>query len=240
VRGDADQAAFDAIASLLVDLLDKADPQARAVAASDVEGDEGVSLIQERVVETLLDKARALPPDSLNPFRRLLEGQLPSIWEELEPELQTMLISAEYFGSTAPDGADHSGAVLGLCAACERLLCGEGGLMSRMAQALPAQLHSRLTLGSAKLMNKARKPRSADGKAIRDFLEAEADFGIDELLALSSDLQHLNDYRIAAAHTKVVDRERWQTCQGLVLGRGDEEGAGLLARLAAARVVSGA
>jgi hypothetical protein len=238
-RGDGDADAFDAIAKLLVDLFDKADPGARAFAAEGAEGEEAVAGIQERVVAALLDKARALPPDSLDPFRRLLEGQLPSIWEELDPELRTMLVSAEYFGATAPDGADHSGAVLGLSAACERLLCGEGGLLKRMKEALPAHVRSRITLGSASLVNKARRPQGAAGRAIRRFLETEVDADLADLLTLSSDLQHLNGHRTAAAHTAVVDRERWQTCQGLVLGRGDKEGAGLLARVLAVRAPAG-
>lgn len=239
-RSHGDDPAFDAIAGLLVDLLDEADPGARAFAAGGAEGEEALALVQERVVKALLDKAHALVPGTLDPFRRLLEGQLPSIWDELEPDLQTMLTSAEYFGSTAPDGADHSGPVLGLCAACERLLCGEGGLMRRMASELPDHVNSRVTLGSVKLVNKARSPQGAAGQAIRGFLDAETSADIDELLALSSDLQHLNGHRIAAAHTQVIDRERWQVCRGLVLGRGDEEEAGLLARLLAIRAPAGA
>jgi hypothetical protein len=239
-RGVDDTAAFDAVAELLVEMLDEVDPGARAIAAGGAAGEEAISLVQERVVAALLDKARALPPGSLDPFRRLLEGQLPATWSALEPEVQVMLVSAEYFGATAPDGADHSGAVLGLCAACERILCGEGGLMKRMSEALPDHVRRPVTLGSVKLVHKARRPQGEAGQAIRAFLTNDVDAGIDDLLALASDLQHLNERRIAAAHTEVIDRERWQACRGLVLGHGDQDAPGLLARLAGVRSPTGA
>lgn len=230
-RGDADDPAFDAIAALLVGLFDSADPGARAFAAGGAEGEEALALIQERVVEALLDRARALPPDSLDPFRRLLEAQLPTLWGQLEDDLQTMLVSAEYFGATAPDGADHSGSLLGLCAACERLLCAGEGPLARLAAGLPEHVRSPVTLGGAVLLKKAEKPKGEAGRAIRAFLETETSFDLDALFALSSDFFRLNDHRRAAAHTEVIGRERWQQCQGLVLGRGDQEGEGLLSRL---------
>jgi hypothetical protein len=230
-----DAAAFDALAALLVELLDEADPGARSFLAGAAEGEEALALVQARVVEALLDRAHALTPGSLDPFERLLEGQLPSIWDELEPQPRTMLVSAEYFGSTAPDGADLSGPVLGLCAACERVLCTEGGLLERLAIGIPEHVRSPVTLGAAILLKKAERAKHEEGKAVRAFLEAEAELDLEEVFALSSDLMRLNEHRRAAAHTDVIGRERWQTCQGLVLGRGDEEGAGLLARLLATR-----
>jgi hypothetical protein len=229
-RDEEDLPAFDALAALLVELLDEADPEARSFAAG--AGEQGdVVAVQARVVEALLERARSLPPATLEPFRRMLEERLPAIWPQLGSEMQTILVSAEYFGATAPEEADLSGPVLGLGAACERLLCGEGSVMARLAEEMPEHVNSPVTLGSSMLLKKAQKPREQRDRAIRAFLEADPELEQEQVLALSSDLLRLNEQRIAAAHLKVVSRDDWKTCQGIVLGRGDERETGLLARL---------
>ena len=97
--------------------------------------------MQEKAVTDLLLRAQALPTGSLDPYRHLLRSQLPTVWDRLDEDIKTILVTAEYFGATAPEGADLSGPLLGLSAACERLLCGAGQLLDRLARAHP-ELHA--------------------------------------------------------------------------------------------------
>lgn len=225
-------AAFEKLARFLVDLLDRMDPGARSLAGAGG-GEEETAMIQQRVVDDLLARG-AGRPDSLEPYRHVLESQLPTIWPGLDEELKTILVTAEYFGATAPPDADLSGPVLGLCAACERMLCGPDGVLSRMAEAHPEHVRSPVTLGAAVLLKRAKLPRNEGDEAVRAFLDGDASVDTDAVLDLASDLLRLNGHRRAAAHTEVVMRDGWQASRGLVLGRGDLAQTGLLARLAAA------
>jgi hypothetical protein len=233
-RFEADAPAFDALAQLLVQVLNSMDPDARAVGAGDGPNDEAVTQIQERAVADLLARAQSLQPGSLEPYRHMMESQLPIVWAELDEEIRTILVTAEYFGATAPEGADLSGPLLGLCSVCERLLFGPGTLFSRMAEAHPDHVHSPPTLGASILLKRARKPRDEADRVVREFIDRDRSVDADALLALAGDLLGLNDHRRAAAHTEVIQRERWQAGHGLVLGRGDVAESGLLPRLIAA------
>lgn len=233
-RYEEDSPAFDALASLLVDLLDRMDPDARLFGDGADQTDEAVTRVQERVVADLLARAQSLPPGSLDPYRHLMESQLPTVWPVLDDEIQTILVTAEYFGASAPGGADLSGPLLGLCSVCERLLCGPGALFDRMAQAHPSHVRSPVTLGAAMLLKRARKPRDETDHVVRSFIDCDPGIDSNGILQLAGKLLALNEHRRAAAHTEVILRERWQTGHGLVLGRGDIEESGLLPRLVAA------
>jgi hypothetical protein len=47
----------------------------------------------------------------------MLSSTIPTTWPALDADLQTILVTAEYFGAAAPAGADLSGPLLGLSAA---------------------------------------------------------------------------------------------------------------------------
>lgn len=234
-RGDEDDVAFDALADALLDALDELDPDARAQAGGAAVGsEEHIVAIQEKAVSDLLLRAQQLPTGSLDPYQHLLRSQLPTIWDELDADIRTILVTAEYFGATAPDGADLSGPLLGMSAACERLLCGAGQVLDRLAQAEPQYVRSPVTLGSAILLKKARKPKEPNAQAVRDFIDQDAATDGPALLALAGALMKLNEHRKAAAHTEVVGRERFQKGHAIVLGSGDSATPGLLPQIVAA------
>lgn len=234
-RGAADGEAFDALAEILLAALDELDPSARSQAEGPgAESEEHTARVQEKAVTDLLLRAQALPAGSLDPYRHLLRSQLPAIWDGLDGEVQTILVTAEYFGATAPDGADLSGPLLGVSAACERLLCGNGQVLARLAAALPDDVYSPVTLGSAIIIKKARRPKDDASQRVRDFIDGDAATDGTALLDLAGSLMGLNDFRKAAAHTEVVGRDRFQDGRAMVLGSGDSATPGLLARIVAA------
>ena len=234
-RGAEDDAAFDALADVLVAALDELDPHARTHASgSDPGTEDHLARVQEKAVTDLLLRAQALPTGSLDPYWHLLRSQLPAVWDRLDDDIRTILVTAEYFGATAPEGADLSGPLLGLSAACERLLCGSGQVLDRLATAHPQYVRSPVTLGSALLLKRARRPREPYEQAIRTFIDSDPTIDSVALMAITGELLDLNDHRRAAAHTEVVMRERWQQGHALVLGSGDSATPGLLPRLVAA------
>ena len=80
------------------------------------------SRLQALAAEQLQQLASQLPSTMLNPIRGMLEALLDGVWAELGERVQSMLVSSVYFGHSAPDGADRSGPVLGLCAAVETFI----------------------------------------------------------------------------------------------------------------------
>jgi hypothetical protein len=234
-RESEDDVAFDALAAALLAALDELDPDARSQAAGvELGSEEHIASVQEKAVTDLLLRAQALPTGSLDPYWHLLRSQLPAIWDRLDDDIRTILVTAEYFGATAPEGADLSGPLLGLSAACERLLCGSGQVLSRLAAAHPQYVRSPVTLGSALLLKRARRPREPYEQAVRSFIDADASTDGTALMAMAGELLDLNDHRRAAAHTEVVFRDRWHKGHAMVLGSGDSAVPGLLPRLAAA------
>jgi hypothetical protein len=63
-----------------------------------------------------------LAPDALDRSRKALRSNLINTWDHLDADTQRMLATAEHFGSEASADMDHSGPLLGLAAASERLL----------------------------------------------------------------------------------------------------------------------
>jgi hypothetical protein len=232
-REDEDDVAFDRLAELLLTALDELDPVARELAqgSAGADAEEEIARVQEKAVADLLLRAQALATGSLEPYRVMLEAQLPAIWEDLDADIRTILVTAEYFGATAPEGADLSGPLLGLSAACERLLCGSDQVFDRLAKAEPEHVRAPVTLGTAFLIKKARKPREDRDRAVRDFIDNDATIDGAALLGLAGVLLELNEHRRAAAHGEVVLRERWKAGRAVVLGSGDSATPGVLARL---------
>jgi hypothetical protein len=233
-RGSRDDVAFDDLAGMLIASLDDLDPKAREVGGSLQGGEENIGQIQAKAVSDLLVRAEQLPVGSLAPFFNILEQTLPSVWDKLEPDVRTILVTAEYFGATAPEGADLSGPLLGICAAVERLLCDEGRIFCRLQQHLPDDLHKPMTLGAAIIIKQARKPKTPRDHAIREFLVGDKDVNGQKVLDLCGRLIELNEHRRAAAHTEVILKERWRHGHAAVFGTGDTSDAGILAQVVAA------
>lgn len=235
VRGGDDDAAFDQLAEVLLTTLDSLDPVARSsgAAARDL-SDANTAVVQAKAVGDLLERTRQLGSGSLAPFMNILSQTLPTVWNNLGDDVRTILASAAYFGATAPEGADLSGPLLGLCAAVEKLLCDEGAVFSRLQAALPDDLNKPVTLGIAGLVKRGRKPKTELDHKIRQFLLEEAHVDGQAILALSGRLVALNLLRRAAAHTEVVLTDRWREGHATVFGTGESTEAGLLAHVVAA------
>lgn len=93
----------------------------RGIGEADTE-EARASRLQALAAEQLQQLASQLPSTMLNPIRGMLEALLHGVWAELGERVQSMLVSSVYFGHSAPDGADRSGPVLGLCTAVETLI----------------------------------------------------------------------------------------------------------------------
>jgi hypothetical protein len=139
-----------------------------------------------------------------------------------------MLITAEYFGDQVPPGFDHSGPVLGLFAACERLVTDR---MFGPSRADLGPVFERMTFGqAAQTMKRIPERRSGRERALREWLERAAGADIDALGRLGKEMQRANRSRIEAAHSVLVGKDTWDETHTIVLG----ESSGLLIRLDAA------
>lgn len=227
---------FAQMANLIHEMLNASDPAAFATpATSEPLDEEQVAAIQEKAVADLQVQASTLVPGTLAPYRQMLQATIPATWPKLDEDLRTILVTAEYFGATAPEGADLSGPLLGLSAACERLLCGPGSVLSEIADRAGGLLRRPVTLGTAAMCLKwARKPRDADQETIEALLRDQPGIDLDALLAAGKDLFDLNDYRKAAAHIDLVSASDYRDGRALILGSGDQATPGLLARLVSA------
>jgi len=91
-----------------------------------------------------------------------------------------------------------------------------------------------VTLGSALLLKRARRPREPYERAVRAFIDSDPSTDSVALMAMAGEILDLNNHRRAAAHTEVVLRERWHKGHAMVLGSGDSATPGLLPRLVSA------
>lgn len=166
------------------------------------EVEEWVDACQKQAVQELLDQPLAAA--ALERATKGLRSNLLETWGRLDPDTQRILATAEHFGGEASLGMDHSGPLLGLASACERVLrlfvegIGVPGLGS-------------LTFGRMlRLLRDAATARPSPlAQAVGEELDkrpvAKAD-----LVPLIDDLFELNrDYRIPAAHADVVEEEQW-------------------------------
>jgi hypothetical protein len=226
-------AGFTSLAQMILEMLAASDPAAFAAPVTSEPLDEvAVAATQNKAVNDLLLRAGGLPQDTLEPYRRTLARQMPDTWPSLEEDVRTILVTAEYFGASAPDGADLSGPLLGLSAACERLLCGTGTLFDRVASQAGGILRTPTTLGAAAMCLKwCRKPNEAKHRTIQTLVHADQAVDYATLLDLGEDLSELNDYRKAAAHIELVSQDDYTRGRALILGSGDQATLGLLTRL---------
>jgi hypothetical protein len=180
--------------------------------------------------------AAALPEASLTPVRKSVSAMLGDIWDRVDVESKTMLVTAEFFGTNAPSDADHSGPLLGLAAACERVLV--ENVFDAAMTARPELLGASATLGTLIrwLTDATRQhPRDPEGAFLARYLHRRAEIDIQALGQLTGDLRRLNvDFRIPAAHRVLVDQGLWASGRSLIL----DPTRGVLARLVHATTVA--
>ena len=224
---------FAQVGQLIETMIALSDPHAFSEPATGEPLDEAaISATQDKAVNDLLVRASTLTPGTLEPYRHILSSTIPATWPKLDSDLQTILVTAEYFGAAAPEGADLSGPLLGLSAACERLLCRQGMIFERVATESDGILRTPVTLGTAAMCLKwCRKPREAEHHRIQAIVQADRHIDYASLLAVGRDLFVLNDYRRAAAHIELVSEADYRAGRALILGSGDQATPGLLPRI---------
>lgn len=227
------EAGFTLVAELVLDMLAASDSEAFTAPASGADPDEStIAATQSKAVNDLLLRGSALPQGTLEPYRQLLAQQIPATWPSLDADLQTILVTAEYFGASAPPGADLSGPLLGLSAACERVICAPGRLFDRVAAQAGGALYTPVTLGTAAMCLKwCRKPKEAKHHLIQGLVQADTSIAYNDLLAVGRDLFALNEFRKSAAHIELVSHADYTTGRALILGSGDQSTPGLLSRM---------
>ena len=191
----------------------------RTSVAGESPEEEVATVRQALAVEAMAAAAAALPPGTLGPTRKSTAAGLHDVWTLLSEQTQTMLVTAEYFGNQAPDGADHSGPMLGLAAAVERVL--HEGLLQRAAAAYPGQLDLHQTFGGTlhllgEALGEGRK--AAGATALAAFLGQHPEVDRRRLQQLLGPAKQMNrSYRIPAAHRDVVDEATWIAGRAVIL-----------------------
>lgn len=193
------------------------------------DGDELTAAIQQEIVVDVMQReADRLPATTLTPTRKATATSLRAVWSQLDQQAQTMIVTAEYFGLNAPGNADHSGPLLGLAAAFERVLneqifhpaAAKYGAVINLTQTLGGRLH---TLDGA-----LRGRNEPEAKAIAEFLKGQPNVDSHNLQAILRDSKNMNRlYRIPAAHSDVVPFETWADGRDIIL----DPRQGLLVRL---------
>lgn len=173
---------------------------------------------QSTAVEAMRRQAALVPPATIEPFKRSVRALLQEAWEDLDDEAARMLATAEYFGMTAPDDADHSGPLLGLAATVERML--HLRLVDR-ARTLDERAFADVrTLGSVVATLREAlglRPRSLAARRLAAEIDRQ---NLDrvELSGLVDALQMMNTrYRIPAAHRDLVDQHLFETGRMAIL-----------------------
>ncbi|NME81509.1 hypothetical protein [Rhodococcus sp. 105337] len=211
-----DQASFLVAAKVALRAADLGS-RALALLGTPTQGDEtaqaerAVEIRQAVAVEALQRASAALPPATLAPTRKHTAMTLRAIWDSLGEETKTMIVTAEYFASAAPDNADHSGPLLGLAAAFERVL--HEKIFVPAAALSPGAIAPGQTLGSyLRTLDNAVRGRLGDAEARAVARKINSTSGINRSLlrALIGDAKSMNrQYRIPAAHADVVSAATW-------------------------------
>lgn len=187
--------------------------------------------VQAAAVRTLVadgEVVRLTQPMAMNAAENGLRRQLDAVWETLDEDVQKMLITAEYFGDQVPEGFDHSGPVLGLFAACERLVRDR---LFGPASSLMGGEFDRVTFGEAgRTLKRLPIWRSGSEKRLREWADQQQGTDVSGLGRCGKAMLKVNKWRIAAAHSVLVDKATWDNTHTIVL---DKE-HGLLVTLCAA------
>lgn len=96
---------FAQVGKLVRAMIAASDPDAFSEPATGESPDEAeVAAAQEKAVTDLLVRAGTLSPGTLDPYRHILSSTIPATWPRLDSELQTILVTAEYFGAGGSRG----------------------------------------------------------------------------------------------------------------------------------------
>ena len=199
---------------------------------AEADGDRGehtAAVRQAVAVEAMQRAAALLPPASLDPTRKNLANTLRAVWPRLSPQAQTMIVTADYFANTAPDNADHSGPLLGVAAAFERVL--HDALFDAAAAESPGAIPPGQTLGSClrTLDNALRGRLDVESSALLKAMRRRPDIDLSRLRQLLPDAKAMNrGYRIPAAHAELVSATTWSDGREALL----HPSTGLVPRLA--------
>jgi hypothetical protein len=197
-----------------------------AVDAAQAEAE--ASAVQAAAVRTLVadgEVVRLTHPTAMIATENNLSRLLAPIWSGLGDDIQKMLITAEYFGDQVPPGFDHSGPVLGLFAACERLA--RDCLFTPSDSALAGEFR-RVTFGeAAETLRRLPKWRGGREQTLRSWAIRQAGTDVEALGRCGKAMLAVNKWRIAAAHAVLVDKSTWDKTHTIVLDKQN----GLLMRL---------
>ena len=192
--------------------------QLKSMTSAGASEDDIAQFHQDAALESMLAAAADQPVGALDPARKAAAANLHEVWDRLTEEAQMMVVTAEYFGLQAPREADHSGPLLGLAAACERVLYDL--LFGEIIRDAPGLYDRGETLGSfvRSLDDAARStPSREDGRAVASKLR-EAGIDPRTLRPLARRLHRLkNEFRNPAAHRDIVGQDLWARGRRFIL-----------------------
>jgi hypothetical protein len=215
---DDSRGAFAAVADLLLGLFGV---DAQALTAYDPgdgleDRERSVATRQAITTQYLMREAARLGAE-LRPARRALETAVGvARWRRLPQECRTMLATAHHLASAMEEDLDHSGPVLGTCAAIERLLLTQilDPAKQDLAHRCPGQdieKRARTLGGLLTLIRQSLATQDTESKtSVHNALAAQ---GVDATLlaALLPRLETMNSqYRIPAAHSDVMSAAAWR------------------------------
>lgn len=185
----------------------------RAVGPVDPDDDDSIEVWVDTVQsQAVQEMSAAISPDNLERSRKALRANLLETWDRLDEDTQRMLATAEHFGGSVTPDMDHSGPMLGLAAACERII-------RLYVLGLGVSVPSKLTFGQ--LLRIADDAASSEPGGphdqMRSALEARG-VSLPDLHGLTTDLFRLNEeYRIPAAHADVLEEGDWFSGRAAIL-----------------------
>lgn len=171
--------------------------------------EEWVDTVQQ---QSVAEMEAAISPGALERSAKALRANLPGIWECLDSDTQRMLATAEFFGGGATPDMDHSGPLLGLAAACERLI---RTYVTGLGVPRPGVLTfgHLLRVADDACQNKPEKPAQILYAALK-----QRGVELTDLHDLITDLFKLNtNFRIPAAHADVLEESQWIAGRAAIL-----------------------
>lgn len=176
--------------------------------------------VQVAAVRTLVadgEVVRLTQPRAMLATENNLRRLLATTWDALGDDIQKMLMTAEYFGDQVPEGFDHSGPVLGFFAACERLV--RDRLFSPSDVVLGGEFR-RVTFGeAAETLRRLPHWRGGREQTLRAWARHQRGTDVEGLGRCGKAMLSVNKWRIAAAHSVLVDKPTWDKTHRVVLDR---------------------
>lgn len=184
--------------------------QALLEARAEELADSEATAVQAHAVKTLTSMVQRVDAEHVAAVRRTLERTIKQTWDQLEPDVQTMLLSAVYFGLHADEeGLDLSGPVLGLFACCEALA------KKPVLEGLPepeAALVCKASFGQVqKALRQDVGRRDPRGPIFAAWLNAQPPQTRAYAVAAAEDMKRLVGLRNVAAHAELLSQDAWVT-----------------------------